>query len=144
MNIVFGIYSIQTKKENGAESIYDVIRKKWVIMTPEEEVRQLWLHYLIHDCNISKSVIAVEKGFKINDRIKRFDICVYNQNLNPHLLIECKSPQIALKNKSFEQVSIYNIHLKCSNFIVTNGIQHSGIKIIENKLYSLDKIQEIF
>lgn len=144
MKVVFGRYKISVKKENAKDYIYDIIRNKWLVVTPEEEVRQVWIHYLVHDLKISPSKIAVEKGFKINDRMKRFDICVFNQYMQPEILFECKSPKIELSHKSWTQLSIYNIKLNCNKFVITNGLKHMGLVIVDNEIHHLEKIEEFF
>ncbi len=90
MTIEFGKYDLQIKRNDEDKLIvYDIIRKKWIILTPEEQVRQIWLHYLVYDLNVSKTKIAVERGLKINDRKKRFDICVFGIEATPEILFEC-------------------------------------------------------
>jgi hypothetical protein len=140
MIINFGKYSLQTKIKDGKQTIYDIVRKKWIIITPEEQVRQIWLHYLVHDLHISPSRIAVEKGLKVNNRIKRFDICIYDEKLNPEILIECKAPNLKLITPNFEQLSIYNIELNARKFIITNGLEHVGYEIINDKVQILENI----
>ena len=144
MEIEFGRYNLSVKREMGREYIYDIIRKKWMVLTSEEEVRQLWLHYLVYDLKISPAKIAVEKGFKINDRIKRFDICVFNHEMRPNILFECKSPTIKLSQNSWSQLSIYNINLKCDKFIITNGLTHIGLRIVDKELRTIDKMEDFF
>jgi len=142
MKIQFGIYSIQTKRVNQQPFIYDIIRKKWIVITPEEQVRQVWIHYLIYNLGISESKIAVEKGLKINGKIKRFDICVYDNLLQPNILIECKAPNLILSTPNFEQLANYNIALKANKFILTNGVSHLGYQISNNKIEAIDTLIE--
>lgn len=140
MDVSFGKYPLKIKKEDSTTKIFDIVRKKWFVLTPEEQVRQLWLHYLISDIGFSPSNIAVEKLLKINERNKRFDICIFNQDVIPEILIECKSPNIPLNKPVLEQLSIYNSHLKANKFIISNGLQHIGYQIIENEIVPLLKI----
>lgn len=137
MIIKFGNYSIQTKTNNTKTFVFDIIRKKWIILTPEEQVRQIWLHYLVFDLKISPSRIAVEKGLKVNNRLKRFDICIYNEKLNPEILIECKASTLPLSLPNFEQLSIYNIELKANKFIITNGLNHMGYELLADNIKEL-------
>lgn len=140
MNIVFGKYDILTKKESGVQFVYDIVRMKWIVLTPEEQVRQVWLHYLIYDLNKPKSNIAVEKSLRVNNKIKRFDICIFNNNIQPETIIECKAPHIPIHQPSLEQISVYNIALKAKKFILTNGIQHVGFEITHNQFLPLMEI----
>jgi hypothetical protein len=140
MIVIFGQYNIKLEYRDKKKFVYDIVRKKWVVCTPEEEVRQLWLHYLVYDKKISTSKIAVEKGFSINERMKRFDICTFNTSATPHILIECKAPNQKLDTKAIEQLSRYNLALGAQIFIVTNGLKHSGMEIRDNKAYELTSI----
>lgn len=138
MNLEFGKYAIQVKQVHESNYIYDIVRRKWVRATPEEEVRQLWLHYLHTDKGYSVSKIAVEKGFYINNRLKRFDICVYDLNAQPYILIECKAPSQKLNTAAVEQMARYNLHLGAKLFIVTNGIHHHVFAIYEDGVKELE------
>lgn len=142
MNVEFGNYNLTIKKENGKSYAYDIIRKKWIVLTAEEQVRQVWIHYLVFDLNVSPSKIAIEKGFKINDRVKRFDICVFGQTSCPEFIIECKSPSIKLDENSLNQISIYNIKLNCKKLIISNGISHRGFVVMENEIRETVTINE--
>jgi hypothetical protein len=138
MIVKFGEYKIQTRVDNQTKYIYDIVRKKWIVSAPEEEVRQLWLHYLHFDKGFSLSKIAVEKGFHINDRLKRFDICVFDEMTKPHILIECKAPHQKITTSTMEQLARYNIHLDAKIFILTNGLNHYGYSIEKNNGIELD------
>lgn len=143
MKLNFGQYSIQTKTEKDKKQVYDIVRKRWIILNPEEEVRQLWLHYLVDDWKISPTKIAVERGFRINERIKRFDICVYDSSLIPEILIECKSPTTPLRLASVEQLFRYNIELKCTKFILTNGIEHRAWKLNMSHIIEVENMNQL-
>lgn len=143
MEVKFGNYSIKTRRENEITSVYDIIRKKWIILNAEEQVRQVWIHMLVYDLHISPSKIAIEKGFRINDRLKRFDICVYNKMATPELLIECKAPTQRLSSSNIDQISLYNIYLKCSKFVVTTGVDHLGFVYRENRISIVKNITEL-
>jgi|688.fasta_scaffold00243_32 hypothetical protein len=140
MIVIFGQYNINLEYRDNKKFVYDIVRMKWVVCTPEEEVRQLWLHYLVYDKKISTSKIAVEKGFYINERMKRFDICTFNTSAIPHILIECKAPNQKLDTKVIEQLSRYNLALGAQIFIVTNGLEHTGMEIRDNRAYELTSI----
>lgn len=103
--------------------IWCFIRKKFMVLTPEEIVRQLVILYLIQERGYNKNRVSVEKQLKINGRIKRCDILIYNQQTEPHLLVECKAPNIPISQVTFDQIARYNLALNVRYFIVTNGIQ---------------------
>jgi hypothetical protein len=101
--------------------IFDVIRKKELILTSEELVRQLFVQYLMKDRGFSIHKIALEKALLINERIKRFDILVYHTDFHPFILVECKAPNVNLSTATFEQAAWYNFQLKADYLIITNG-----------------------
>ena len=116
---------IKTRKnEQGALEVFDIIRKKYIKLTPEENVRQQFIHYLISEKHFPASLISVEKSLYINNLLKRFDAVAYNNQGKPIVLIEFKAPEIKLKQSVFEQISIYNINLKVNYLIVSNGMTH--------------------
>lgn len=120
----FPTYSFRFKNSENKLSIFDVIRKKFVILQPEEWVRQHCIHYLIEDKHIPKSLINVEKELKINDLKKRYDIVVFYPDGRIFLAVECKAPHIEITQNTFDQIARYNLELKASFLMVTNGINH--------------------
>ena len=120
----FPNYSFRFKNSENKVSIFDPIRKKFVILQPEEWVRQNCVHYLIEHKNFPKSLINVEKELVINNLKKRYDIVVFNSNGTIHLLVECKSPTIAINQETFDQIARYNLKLKANYLMVTNGLNH--------------------
>lgn len=112
---------LETKTDNEKTYIMDPIRRKWIVMTPEEFVRQLTLHYLFQLASSSKRLISVEKQIKVNGITKRFDILLYDDQANPYLLVECKAPKVALTDLTFQQISFYNVELKVPLLLITNG-----------------------
>lgn len=113
----------------GIKEIFDIFRKKYVKLNPEEEVRQNFLHYLVNNKGYPVSLISVEKGLVVNELQKRFDAVVYNNKGNPLVLLEFKSPSIKIKQNVFEQISAYNILLKVDYLIVSNGSSHYCCKV---------------
>lgn len=103
--------------------IFDVIRKKYVRLTPEEWVRQNFLNYLIQVKKYPKGLISVEKEIKINQLRKRYDIVVYDTQRNPWMLIECKAPQVSLTEDTFHQLLRYNQVISAPYWALTNGHQ---------------------
>lgn len=120
----FPKFSFRFKNNENKVSIFDIIRKKFVILQPEEWVRQNCVHYLIEIKNFPKSLINVEKELVINNLQKRYDIVVYNPNGSIHLLVECKGPYITINQETFDQIARYNLELKATYLMVTNGLNH--------------------
>lgn len=117
-------YSFNIKLIEQRKHIFDFIRKKFVILTPEEWVRQNFLRYLVEEKKYPASLIAVEKEFKLNNLSKRSDAVVYNKSGKPFLIIEFKSPDVKIDQKVFDQIARYNMKLKVDFLIVSNGIDH--------------------
>ncbi|WP_299886244.1 type I restriction enzyme HsdR N-terminal domain-containing protein [uncultured Lacinutrix sp.] len=120
----FPTYSFRFKNSENKVSIFDAIRKKFVVLQPEEWVRQHCVNYLIEEKKYPKSLINVEKELKINDLKKRYDIVIYNPDGSIHLIVECKSPKIKINQATFDQVARYNLALNASYLMVTNGLNH--------------------
>lgn len=127
--------SFQFKELYGKLTVFDILRKKFVVLTPEEWVRQNFVHYLINNLKYPKSLIKLESGVKINELAGRSDILVYNREGKCFLLIECKAPEVAINNKVFEQVGRYNLKHKAEFIGVTNGLKHYCCRIdhVQNK-----------
>ena len=115
--------------EQGEYKILDIIRKKYVALTPEEWVRQHVIHYFKSTLEVPPTLMAVEKSFRIGQMTKRFDVAVYNNEGTPLLLTECKSPDVSVSQKVFDQALRYNMHLHVDYLFVTNGLEHYGGKI---------------
>ena len=105
-------FAVRLKKQGTQTFIFDFIRKKWLVLTPEEWVRQHVLNYLVTVKKFSASSISVEKELFLNDIKKRYDVVVYNRELKPYLIIECKAPYIELDRMVVEQALRYNITVK--------------------------------
>lgn len=114
----------QMKIEEGQRWIFDRFRKKFVVLTPEEWVRQHFLHYLVNDLKYPRPLIKVESGLRVNKMDKRTDIVVYNRRAVPFVLVECKSYEVALTTKVFDQLSVYNQAIKARYLVITNGLKH--------------------
>lgn len=120
----FPSYSFTLKNSENKTLIYDVVRKKYVVLHPEEWVRQHCIHYLIEDQKISSSLINVEKSFTINNITKRYDIVVYKPDGSIFLIVECKSFKVNIAQKTFDQIAQYNLKLNANYLMVSNGIKH--------------------
>ena len=108
----------------GKPHVFDVLRRKYVALTPEEWVRQQFVHYLIGQKGYPAECIGNEVSITLNGTKKRCDTVVYGCNAQPTMIIEYKSPQVEISQQVFEQVSRYNIKLRVRWLIVSNGLQH--------------------
>jgi hypothetical protein len=122
-------YPLEVKTSGAQELVFDKIRKKYVVLTPEEWVRQHFLNYLIYDLTYPKSLIRIESGLVVNNLGKRTDIVVYNQAIEPFLLVECKASRVHLNEKAMEQLAIYNRTMKAEFLVLTNGLKHYCCKM---------------
>ncbi len=120
----FSDYTFRFKNSENKVSVFDEIRKKFIVLTPEEWVRIHVVQYLIQEKNYPKSLINVEKLIKINTISKRYDIVVYQPNGEIFLLIECKKPDVSINQLVFDQIARYNLTLKAKYLMVTNGLNH--------------------
>ncbi|AEK23566.1 conserved hypothetical protein [Capnocytophaga canimorsus] len=117
-------YQFRFKNSENKTLIFDEIRKKFVVLQPEEWVRQHVVQFLIQEKGFPKSLINVEKELVINGLKKRYDIVVYKNTGEILLVVECKAPDILINQKVFDQVFRYNLSLQASVLMVTNGLQH--------------------
>jgi hypothetical protein len=120
----FPSYNFRFKNSENKVSIFDDIRKKFIILTPEEWVRQHIVQFLLQEKKYPKSYINVEKLIKVNDLNKRYDIVVFKPNGELFLLIECKSPDVKITQETFDQIARYNLKLNAQFLMVTNGLNH--------------------
>lgn len=109
------------KSEDGKDKIFDLLRKKWVVLTPEEWVRQNFIQYLIDVKKYAASLIAVEKELRLGELKKRFDILVYNKDHQPWMMIECKAMSVDLDESVLQQALRYNISIPVDYLVITNG-----------------------
>ena len=128
-NLNLPTYSFKIKNRENKLYIFDIVRKKSVILTPEEWVRQNFVQYLILEKKYPKSLIAIEKQLKVNGLIKRTDILIFNQSGAPYIIVECKSPSVKISQDTFDQIARYNTELQAEYLIVTNGLQHFYCKM---------------
>jgi hypothetical protein len=132
----FPVYSFRFKNSENKVSIFDEIRKKFILLTPEEWVRQHVVQFLLQDKKYPKSYINVEKLIKINDLSKRYDGVVFQPNGEIFLLIECKAPEVPISQQTFDQIARYNLVLKAKYLMVTNGLNHYFCQMdFENEKY---------
>jgi hypothetical protein len=117
-------YPFKITDVNGQLTLFDEIRKKQVVITPEEWVRQHFVQYLINQKSYPKTLIKLEGGLKLHGMPRRTDIVVFNRKGEKILMVECKAPSVAINQKVFDQVARYNITHKIALLAVTNGLQH--------------------
>jgi hypothetical protein len=135
-------YQPKIKKENNKELIFDEVRKRWVILTPEEWVRQNFLQYLIEVKKYPAALIAVEKEIQLGDLKKRFDIVVYDKASAPWMIIECKEMTVDLDKKVLDQILRYNITLQVPYLVLTNGCHCVAFECVNNKLKELKELPD--
>jgi Type I restriction enzyme R protein N terminus (HSDR_N) len=141
----FPSYSFRFKNSENKVSIFDPIRKKFIILTPEEWVRQHVVEFLIQEKKYPKSYVNVEKLLKINDLNKRYDVVVFNPDGTIFLLVECKAPEIKISQTTFDQIARYNMVLKSNYLMVTNGLNHyfCEMDFVQNKYKFLQQLPEM-
>ena len=125
----FPSYPFKIKQDNSVHYIFDSIRKKYLVLTPEEWVRQHVVQYIINEKGYPKSLIKLEGGLKLNTLQKRTDVVVYNTSGEKILLVECKAPSVKITQKAFDQIARYNIIHKVPLLFVSNGLQHYTCRI---------------
>ncbi|HNP17844.1 MAG TPA: type I restriction enzyme HsdR N-terminal domain-containing protein [Fulvivirga sp.] len=128
-------FQCNIRKNEGNIEIFDIIRKKYVILQPEEWVRQHIVHYLINHLNYPKSLIKVESGLYYNKLSKRTDVVAYNPDGTSQLLVECKSFNVKINQLALDQLSLYNAKLKSKYLLLTNGINHFCCELSERGDY---------
>lgn len=126
-------FDIKMKREDNCLLVWDRLRKKYIVLTPEEWVRQHFINYLITEKKYPESLIANEQQIILNNCKKRCDSVVYNNTLQPIVIVEYKSPDVKISQNVFEQVARYNIVLKVGYLIVSNGLEHYCCKIDYNE-----------
>ncbi|RPD51907.1 type I restriction enzyme HsdR N-terminal domain-containing protein [Paracnuella aquatica] len=130
-------------KEDGAKKyVFDGLRRSWLLLTPEEWVRQNFVQYLVELLQYPTALIALEKELVLNGLKKRFDVLVYNNTHEPWMLVECKASSVALSAAVLEQALRYNMVLPVSFIVITNGTQTRAWQKTENGLVELDKLPE--
>ena len=118
------------------------MRKKWLVLSPEEWVRQHLINYLIEHKNVPISLISVEKEIILNNTKRHYNVVIYNKTLNPVLLIECKAPDVELNNSTIEQAMRYNLILGVNYLLLSNGLKDVILKIEEGKTNLLKEIPD--
>lgn len=115
---------LRFRKDADVVSVFDNIRRKFIVLTPEEWVRQHVVHYLLAEKHYPKSLINVEKMLKVNGLTKRYDVVVFNPDGSIKILVECKAPDVAISQTVFDQIARYNLVMDAEFLMVTNGLNH--------------------
>ena len=115
-------YQIRVKETGGRKQVFDILRRKYVALTPEEWVRQHFIHYLIEHKNYPASLLTNEVPLQIGEKRMRADSVLYDNQLHPRIIIEYKAPNITLTQKVFDQITVYNLLLHVDYLIVSNGM----------------------
>jgi hypothetical protein len=120
-------------QEGGKLWIFDSLRKKHLILTPEEWVRQHWINFLINNHQYPGGLFSLEKGMKYNQLNKRTDLVVFDRQSNPYLLVECKAPNIKIDERTLSQIMTYNTKHNCPYLIISNGLKHIFMEYSEDE-----------
>lgn len=120
----FPNYTFRFKNSENKVSIFDEIRKKFILLTPEEWVRQHVVKFILEDKFYPKSHVNVERIIKLNGLNKRYDVVVFQPDGRIILLVECKAPEVAITQSTFDQIARYNMQLDAKYMMVTNGLNH--------------------
>ena len=131
-----------TRQRSGINEIFDGIRKKWLVLTPEEWVRQNFIQFILIEKKYPGSLIAVEKEIRLGELKKRCDIVVYNKESKPWMIIECKEMNVVLSAKTLDQILRYHIALPASYLIITNGNYCIGFKKEKDQFFEIDLFPE--
>lgn len=142
IKIEFPPHLFKIKKENSAEMIFDAFRKRWVVLTPEEWVRQNILHYITSEKNYPAKLIAVEKEISLGELKKRCDIVVYGRDSLPWMIIECKEMNVQINEGALNQVLRYHITLPAKYLIITNGSYSFGFEKKEGQFFEMNVMPE--
>lgn len=140
IKIEYPSYQYRIRNENGRDFIFDIVRKQWVTLTPEEWVRQNFIQYLLLQKGYPPALIAVEKEIKLGELTKRCDIVIYNTSALPELIVECKAMEVEITTKTIDQILRYNISLPVRYLIVTNGAYCFGYERTEKGIQPISEI----
>lgn len=121
---------LNIKTEENTRKVWDIVRKKWIVLTPEEYVRQALLHYFTNTMQYPVGLIALEKQVKYGSLIKRYDIVVHNRQQQPWLLVECKAPEIAIGQSTVQQLLQYHSQIPCPYWLLSNGIESHCARVL--------------
>lgn len=124
-------FDFKFRKDKDKFFIYDLPRKAWLLLTPEEWVRQHWIHYFLSVKGYASSALITEQKVELHGLTKRIDLLVTKKTI-PEILVECKAPHIKLTEKTFEQTARYNSVIGARETILSNGLQHINARLTDN------------
>ncbi|PWU03261.1 MAG: restriction endonuclease subunit R [Bacteroidetes bacterium] len=142
IKIEYPEYKYRIKTESEQEWIFDPVRKQWVILSPEEWVRQNFIQYLALVKKYSASLMAIEKEIRLGELSKRCDIVIYNKEAQPQMIVECKATHIELNSSVLDQILRYNMSIPVQYLIITNGHYCFGFERAQGMLQPLSEIPE--
>jgi hypothetical protein len=138
IKIEFPKEGLKVKQRQGIDEIFDPVRKKWLLLSPEEWVRQNLIQFLLISKNYPLSLIAIEKEIKLGELRKRCDIVVYNRAMQPWMIIECKEMNVALSEKTLDQILRYHISLPAKYLIISNGSYSFGFEKTGGQFFQIN------
>lgn len=121
LHLLDKLHSLSMQLKSGRQCVFDPIRKKWLVLQPEELVRQLLIQFISLERNYPLAKLQVEKAIRVHSRYRRFDLVVFSQEVTPWMIIECKAPEISITQAVFDQIAAYNLTLQAPYLVVTNG-----------------------
>jgi hypothetical protein len=136
----FPAFKLRLRKDKDQTQVFDPVRKKYILLTPEEWVRQHVIHFLLEEKMFPAGLIEVEKKISLFNTVKRVDILVRNNALKPLLLVECKAVGVPLKQNEINQLARYQITLEAPYCMLTNGIKHVVLKLENKKVEFLEEL----
>ena len=142
IKIDYPVYDFKRRKEKNTEFIFDSMRKRWMVLTGEEWVRQNFLQYIVQVKKYPVSLIAIEKEIYLGELKKRCDIVVYDRDTLPWMIIECKEMNEPLNAKVLDQILRYHITLPAKYLVVTNGNYCFGFEKRDEQFYEIDELPE--
>ncbi|MBR3559525.1 MAG: type I restriction enzyme HsdR N-terminal domain-containing protein [Bacteroidales bacterium] len=122
-------FTLKIRENDAQQEVFDPVRQKWVVLTPEERVRQIFILYLLNVKGFPLSHLSVEHAVTVNGMTQRYDLVVFDDALQPYMVVECKAPHVKLTQKVAEQASRYNSVLKAPLLCVTNGVEKKVFEI---------------
>jgi type I restriction enzyme R protein N terminal domain protein len=142
----FPLYEFRFKNSENKLYIFDIVRKKFVSLTPEEWVRQHTIQFLLKEKKYPQSLMNVEKQIQVNQLTKRYDIVVYRSDGSIFLAVECKAPQVKITQQIFDQIARYNMTLKAENLMITNGLHHIFYQIdyVNQRYVFLEELPDFY
>lgn len=136
----FPDYDFRMEEIGGRVNIFDITRKKFFVLTPEEWVRQHVIHFLNIQMGYSTAIISTEYGLKYNFLQKRSDIIIYNNKAEPYILVECKAAEVKITSNAVQQAAVYNKVIQAEYMLITNGFVHLIFKFENDQYKQIDSL----